>query len=118
MARFDYSQVGLVKADHITLFDGEGVANLDDHAQSVLANYGLFVMLTRTLAGHEDDGLTEKRELIKKTWNWLKEGCPKREKVMISAYDSAVTKCNASTELTAKEKAQTLKALAVIFGKE
>lgn len=129
--RFDYSLVGLVKTDHVTLFNKEGVVNLDAKAQSVCANYGLFVMLTRTLAGHENDTIQEKKDLMTKTWDWLKEGCPKREKVMVSAYDAAVKKADAFRDITLndpkatpaarkaadKEHAETLITLAKIFGK-
>jgi hypothetical protein len=130
--RFDYSLVGLVKADHVTTFETApaytdakgkaipaiicGIDDLDTNAQKVLANYGLFVMLTRTLAGHEADTNTEKKELMTKTWDWLKESCPKREKVMISAYEAACNKVNASTA-SAKEKASTLAVLKTAFGK-
>jgi len=79
--RYDYSKIGLVKKDGNVFFDGERILlGLKEGAQTVAAEYGIFVMATRVLAGHEKDTDAEKRELVKGVIDWLKADCPKRTK--------------------------------------
>jgi len=77
--RFDYTTIGLVKADGIVTFDGKGINDIAD-CKDYLANYGLFVVLTRSLAGHEKDTLAEKKAIVKDNFQWFLAGMPKREK--------------------------------------
>lgn len=78
--RYDYTIIGLVKTEGHVSFDNVSVDTLPDNAKQVLMHYGAFVMLTRTLAGHEKDTDAEKKSLVKDTWDWLLAGCPKRIK--------------------------------------
>jgi len=61
--RFDYAQIGLAKVEDVTTFDGKKADDLNAYAKSFLVNYGAFVAMSRTLAGHEKDTIAEKREL-------------------------------------------------------
>lgn len=88
--RFDYSLVGLAKKDGVTTFNGAPVESLPESAKTFLVNYGGFVALTRTLAGHEKDTAAEKKAHIQKEWDWLAAGCPKRERAIKSAYERAM----------------------------
>lgn len=88
--RFDYSLVGLSKKDGVTTFNGTPVESLPESAKIFLVNYGGFVALTRTLAGHEKDTVAEKKAHIQKEWDWLAAGCPKRERAIKSAYERAM----------------------------
>jgi hypothetical protein len=110
--RFDYSLVGLAKVDGVTKFNGmtihEVIATNADKVKAAenkkaatdfLMNYGLFVVLTRTLAGHEKDSISEKKSLIQKEWDWLKSGCPKREHATMSAEEKAQAQYDATVKM-------------------
>ncbi len=114
--RFDYSLVNLSKKEDITLFDGNGIDDLPEVARTFLANYGMFVALSRTLAGHEKDTIEEKRALVKDYWDWLNAGCPKRERKVSDAFTTACNKIMAS-EGKEKDKLAAIKALENAFGK-
>ena len=114
--RFDYSLVGLVKKDGVTTFGGQKAEDLNLNAQAFLINYGAFVAMSRTLAGHEKDTVEEKRELLSDYWNWLEEGCPKRERKVSDAFTTACNKIMAS-EGNKKDKLAAIKALENAFGK-
>jgi hypothetical protein len=114
--RFDYSLVGLVKKDDVTTFDGKRADELNVDAKMFLINYGAFVAMSRTLAGHEKDTIEEKRALVKDYWDWLDTGCPKRERKVSDAFTTACNKIMAS-EGKEKDKLAAIKALENAFGK-
>ncbi len=114
--RFDYSLIGLVKKDDVTTFDGKRADDLPEVARTFLANYGMFVALSRTLAGHEKDTIEEKRALVEDYWNWLEAGCPKRERKASDAFTTACNKIMAS-DGKEKDKLAAIKALENAFGK-
>ena len=114
--RFDYSLIGLVKKDDVTTFDGKRVDELNVDAKKFLVNYGAFVAMSRTLAGHEKDTIEEKRALVKDYWDWLEAGCPKRERKVSDAFMTACNKIMAS-EGKEKDKLAAIKALENAFGK-
>ncbi len=114
--RFDYSLVGLVKKDDVTTFDGKRADELNVDAKMFLINYGAFVAMSRTLAGHEKDTIEEKRALVKDYWDWLNAGCPKRERKVSDAFTTACNKIMAS-EGKEKDKLAAIKALENAFGK-
>lgn len=114
--RFDYSLVGLVKKDDVTTFDGKRADELNVDAKMFLINYGAFVAMSRTLAGHEKDTIAEKRELVEDYWNWLEAGCPKRERKVSDAFTTACNKIMAS-EGSEKDKLAAVKALENAFGR-
>ena len=114
--KFDYSLVGLVKKDDVTTFDDERVDELNVTAKAFLVNYGAFVAMSRTLAGHEKDTIEEKRALVKDYWDWLDAGCPKRERKVSDAFTTACNKIMAS-EGKEKDKLAAIKALENAFGK-
>ena len=72
-----YSVFGLEKKDGVTSFSGLGIEDLPEASRRWLANYGLFVAMTRTWAGHEKDTAGEKQDLLTREWEWLMDGCPK-----------------------------------------
>ena len=98
--RFDYSRIGLAKVDGTTTFWGKGVNDLTEETVKYLANYGLFVVLTRTLAGNEKKSDHEKTEIVNREMKWLLDGMPKRERKTESPEDKA-----------ARIKAETIKAM-------
>ena len=103
--KFDYTTIGLVKADGVVSFDGKGIDSLPATAKEHLLNYGLFVKLTRALAGHENDTIAEKKALVAETWDWLMADCPKITRTKTDAV-TATAKLAANTDkLSAKEKA-------------
>ena len=114
--RFDYAQIGLVKKDDVTTFDGKRADELNVTAKAFLINYGAFVAMSRTLAGHEKDTIEEKRALVKDYWDWLNAGCPKRERKVSDAFTTACNKIMAS-EGKEKDKLAAIKALENAFGK-
>lgn len=114
--RFDYSQVGLAKVDDVTTFDGKRAEELNLDARMFLINYGAFVAMSRTLAGHEKDTIAEKRALVKDYWDWLDAGCPKRERKVSDAFTTACNKIMASAG-DEKDKLAAIKALENAFGK-
>ena len=114
--RFDYSLIGLVKKDDVTTFDGKRADELNVDAKMFLINYGAFVAMSRTLAGHEKDTIEEKRALVKDYWDWLDAGCPKRERKVSDAFTTACNKIMAS-EGKEKDKLAAIKALENAFGK-
>lgn len=104
--RFDYSKIGLTKVDGITLFDGKGIVNLAKEVIDYLANYGLFVILTRALAGHEKDTDAEKKSIVSASFQWLLDGCPKRTKTHIDAKTATINVLKVQMETASKaEKA-------------
>ena len=78
--RYDYSLIGLAKEKGLTTFDNKGVGTLPKESVNHLANYGLFVLLSRTLAGHEKDSDIDKKALVQNAWDWLAEGMPAKAK--------------------------------------
>lgn len=74
MARFDYTTLGLVKKDDVVTFNGNGIMDLDQKIRDGLSNYGLFVKMTRALAGHEKDSEVEKKAILTSMWDLLKSG--------------------------------------------
>ena len=114
--RFDYAQIGLAKVEDVTTFDGKKADDLNAYAKSFLVNYGAFVAMSRTLAGHEKDTIAEKRELVEDYWNWLEAGCPKRERKVTDAFTTACNKIMASAGKE-KDKLAAIKALEIAFGK-
>jgi hypothetical protein len=87
--RFDYSLISLTKKDDVTLFNGMSIMNLTQPCRDYLANYGLFVVLTRTLAGHEQDSLVEKKALVADAFQWFIDEMPKREKKTMTTEEKA-----------------------------
>jgi hypothetical protein len=73
-ARFDYASIGLTKLEGVTLFNGEGITAMNEDIKAKLADYGLFVKLTRALAGHEKDSNEEKKAILTEMFNMLKDG--------------------------------------------
>jgi hypothetical protein len=69
--RFDYSKIGLIKKDDITTYDGKGLEQFSVASILRLANYGLFTILTRSLAGHEKETNEEKKEILTETFDGL-----------------------------------------------
>lgn len=102
--RFDYSKIGLVKKDDVVTMQGKGINILPQESREWLTNYGLFVALTRTLAGHEKDSLVEKQELIQKEWDWLAQGMPTKTRTKVDAFTSACQKVidSGADEMTIK----------------
>lgn len=91
--RFNYSKVGLVKENNVVKFNNKGINTLPEPSRDWLANYGLFVALTRTLAGHEKDTDIEKQILIQKEWDWLAQGMPpKTRATKVDAFTMACQK--------------------------
>jgi len=114
--RFDYTQIGLAKVEDVTTFDGKRADELNLDARMFLINYGAFVAMSRTLAGHEKDTIAEKRALVEDYWNWLEAGCPKRERKVSDAFTTACNKIMTS-EGNEKDKLAAIKALENAFGK-
>jgi hypothetical protein len=84
-----YGTFGLTKEDGVTTFESKGIDDLPAVAQVWLANYGLFVCMTRTWAGHEKATNDEKKELFVAMFKWLEDGCPKRKQGIKSAEEKA-----------------------------
>lgn len=126
--RFDYSKVGLSKedfkdtngkvlrSDKVT-FDGYNVEDLPYVSQTWCADYGLFVALTRTLAGNEKASLKEKHDLIQEKWDWLMNGMPAITRTKVDAFTSACQKVmnSGADELTINN---TIAALELAFNKK
>ena len=95
--RFDYTTIGLVKNadnnDEVT-FDGLGINELPKESIDWIANYGLFVYLTRSLAGHEKESVEFKRTMISDGYNWLKDGMPKKTRANSIKTDSFIDSVN------------------------
>ena len=72
--RFDYTKIGLVKKDHVTTFDGNGIDKFTEDVVKGLANEGYFTKLTRALAGHEKDTDDEKKAILQAMYNQLVSG--------------------------------------------
>jgi hypothetical protein len=94
--RFDYTTLGLIKKDDITTFNEQGINDIPE-CRDYLANYGLFVIMTRSLAGHEKDSLVEKKAILTETFKWFTDKMPKR-----------VKKVETPEEKAAREKATTI----------
>mgnify|MGYP001381281440 CR=1 FL=1 len=77
--RYDYTKLALLKVDGIVTFEGKGIDTIPS-CKDYLANYGLFVIMTRSLAGHEKDTDAEKKAILVDTFAWFTEGMPKRAK--------------------------------------
>lgn len=115
--RFDYSLIGLEKKNGITLFNGIGIADMESHVVELLANYGLFVMLSRSLAGHKKDSVEEKKDTVYKVFDWLMDGCPKREKSKADVFTTTCNKVMAS-DATDEAKEATIAALELAFNRK
>jgi hypothetical protein len=103
--RFDYTTIGLIKKDGIVTFEGKGINDITT-CKDYLANYGLFVVLTRSLAGHENDSLAEKKAIVADTFKWFTDGMPKREKSRIDTKTATINLLKAQMETASKaEKA-------------
>lgn len=86
--RFDYTKVGLVKKDDIVTFNGKGVEDIAN-CRDYLANYGLFVVMTRSLAGHEKETDAEKKTILTATFKWFEDEMPKRIKKVETPEEKA-----------------------------
>jgi len=96
--RFDYSTLKLNKVEGVTKFDGKGIDALPAETRTFLANYGLFVNMTRELAGHEKDTIAEKQAILNDQWAWLEAGCPKRERKTIDVKARTIATMRAAVE--------------------
>ena len=74
MSRYDYTKIGLTKINNVTTFDGNGIDKFMPEVVNGLANYGFFVVLTRSLAGHEKDTDVEKKLIVKSVYDMLASG--------------------------------------------
>lgn len=118
--RFDYASIGLVKEAGIVTFNGKGIKDLPIEAQDAMANYGLFVGITRTTARTSDMKLTveEMKAEFQEYWNWLMAGCPKRAKAdKVDQFTAACNKVMAS-EAPAGVKKSTIAGLEMVFSRK
>jgi poly(A) polymerase Pap1 len=109
-----YGTAGLLKVDDITTVNGEGINDLPSASKDYLANYGLFVLISRLTANEKD---TKKwPDLFADKWVWLMEGMPKVDRARADAFTTA---CRKVLESGADEKTitSTIKALETAFGK-
>lgn len=91
--RFDYEgRLGLSKSKGTTLLWGCGLSFFSKAVIEWLANYGLFVYLTRSLAGKESYSDREKLAIINDKFQWLAKGMPHEttEKVTISKVEESL----------------------------
>ncbi len=117
--RFDYeNRLGLSKSKGITLLWGCGINFFPKTVVTWLANYGLFVYLTRSLAGKESYTDREKLAIINEKFQWLAKGMPHEatEKVTKDAFTVACDKIMAS-DGTPEQKKAGIAALENAFGK-
>lgn len=115
--RYDYNKIGLAKVNGITIFCGKGIKDFADAVVQWIANYGLFVFLTRSLAGHEKMSDNDKRDIVAESFQWLLDGMPARERSKADAFTSACMKVWESDSKKA-DKLSTIKTLEVAFGKK
>jgi hypothetical protein len=115
--RYDYNKIGLAKTEGTTKFDGMGINDLGNAAIQWIANYGLFVFLTRSLAGHEKMSDADKKDIVAESFQWLLDGMPARERSKADAFTSACMKVWESDAKKA-DKLSTIKTLEVAFGKK
>jgi hypothetical protein len=109
-----YGSAGLLKVGEITTVNGEGIDDLPSESRKYLANYGLFVLISRLTANEKD---TKKwPDLFADKWVWLMEGMPKVDRTRLDAFTSACKKVMES-DADEKLKKQTISALEVAFGK-
>jgi poly(A) polymerase Pap1 len=110
-----YGAFGLLKIDDITTVNGEGINNLPVESKDYLANYGLFVLISRLTANEKDT--SKWADLFADKWVWLMDSMPKVDRTRADAFTSACKKVMES-DATDKLKAQTISALEVAFGKK
>jgi hypothetical protein len=77
--RYDYGKIGLTKIDDVTTFKGKGLESFAVSGILKLANYGLFAIMTRALAGHEKETDKEKEEILIETFNNLVNGISRKK---------------------------------------
>lgn len=114
----DYSNLGLVKDENgIVSFNGKTLMDIPAAVQDAvikhLANYGLFVEMTRELATTKDKPYTdaEKKAIFSDFWKWLETGMPKSKRT--KAPSIAI----ATIEAKAKEMGLTPEQVATLLGK-
>ena len=115
--RYDYNRIGLAKTEGTTKFNGMGINDLGNAAVQWIANYGLFVFLTRSLAGHEKMSDNDKKDIVAESFQWLLDGMPARERSKADAFTSACMKIWESDAKKA-EKLSAIKTLEGAFNKK
>ena len=115
--RYDYNKIGQAKTEGTTKFDGMGINDIPATATEWIANYGLFVFLTRSLAGHEKMSDNDKKNIVAESFQWLLDGMPARERSKADAFTSACMKVWESDSKKA-DKLSTIKTLEVAFDKK
>ena len=91
--RFDYEgRLGLAKVKGETFLWGCGISFFSKTVVAWLANYGLFVYLTRSLAGKENYTDREKLTIVNDKFQWLAKGMPHEatEKVTVSKVEESL----------------------------
>jgi hypothetical protein len=110
-----YGTAGLLKVDDITTVNGEGINDLPSESKDYLANYGLFVLISRLTANEKD---TKKwPDLFADKWVWLMEGMPKVDRTRADAFTTACRKVLSSDADKATMKS-TIKALEAAFDRK
>lgn len=109
-----YGTAGLLKVDDITTVNGEGIDDLPEASLKYLANYGLFVLISRLTANEKDS--SKWADLFADKWVWLMEGMPKVDRTRADAFTTACRKVLESGA-DAKTITSTIKALETAFGK-
>lgn len=109
----DYSRLGLVKIEDVVLYHGRGIDQLPDNTITWLANYGLFVAMTRALATKADAPYDdfEKDVIFQHYWKWLADGMPK------SKRKHSPSVAISTIEAKAKEMGLTPEQIATLLGK-
>lgn len=102
-----YGKHGLKKVDDITTFNGKGVETLPSKSQTWLANYGLFVFISRLTANEKNE--TKWSNLFSETFKWLEDEMPN-----VPSKSRKLTE----TEKTLIEKEMTVKTLQGMTTKE
>lgn len=102
-----YVEMGLNKIDNVVTFEGKGIDDLPKDSARFLANYGLFVHMTRALAGKESYSVPEKIKILKDDFSWLEEGMPKRHTTSgVALIKAALENAEAKRLATEKELAE------------
>jgi hypothetical protein len=103
-----YGVYGLTKENDVTTLLGHGINDYPETTRTHLANYGMFVEASRTHAATKECPLTEqeKKDRFIEIDKWFMAGCPKREKVVMTAKEKEMKRRDevAQTMRSAVEK--------------
>jgi hypothetical protein len=111
--------LGLVKKDDVVTFNGQGIDAVTDDARTYLANYGLFVHMTRCLAGEEKSTIEEKTAILAEDFKWFVDDMPAITRKNAVKIDAFVVSCDTIMKSASKkaDKLSAIKALELAFNR-